>query len=50
MSKSGENYLTLSYDRLAPLFVEAIKELSLANKVLNEKYNKLLEIISKNKE
>jgi hypothetical protein len=50
ISKSGENYLTLSYDRLAPLFVEAIKELSLANKVLNEKYNKLLEIISKNKE
>jgi hypothetical protein len=50
ISKSGENYLTLSYDRLAPIFVEAIKELSLANKVLNEKYNKLLEIISKNKE
>jgi hypothetical protein len=50
VSKSGENYLTLSYDRLAPIFVEAIKELSLANKVLNEKYNKLLEIISKNKE
>jgi hypothetical protein len=50
ISKSGENYLTLSYDRLAPIFVEAIKELSLANKVLNEKYNNLLEIISKNKE
>jgi len=50
ISKSGENYLTLSYDRLAPIFVEAIKELSLANKVLNEKYNKLLEIINKNKE
>ena len=26
-SKSGENYLTLSYERLAPVFVEAIKEL-----------------------
>lgn len=49
VSKSGENYLTLSYDRLAPIFVEAIKELSLANKELNEKYNKLLETISNNK-
>ena len=49
ISKSGENYLTLSYERLAPIFVEAIKELSLANKELNEKYNKLLEIVSNNK-
>lgn len=49
VSKSGENYLTLSYDRLAPIFVEAIKELSMANKELNEKYNRLLETISNNK-
>jgi hypothetical protein len=27
VSKSGENYLTISYERLAPVFVEAIKEL-----------------------
>ena len=27
VSKSGENYLTMSYERLAPVFVEAIKEL-----------------------
>ena len=52
-SKSGENYLTISYDRLAPVFVEAIKELNRENKLLkkenielNEKYNKLLEDIT----
>ena len=51
-SKSGDNYLTISYDRLAPVFVEAIKELnqkniSLTNEniELKEKYNKLLEDI-----
>jgi hypothetical protein len=27
-SKSGENYLTVSYERLAPLFIEGIKEIS----------------------
>ena len=27
-SNSGENYLTLHYERLVPLIVEAIKELS----------------------
>jgi hypothetical protein len=27
-SKSGENYLTVKYDKLAPLFIEAIKELN----------------------
>ena len=52
VSKSGDNYLTISYDRLAPVFVEAIKELnqkniSLTNEniELKEKYNKLLEDI-----
>jgi hypothetical protein len=31
VSKSGENYLTLSYERLVPVFVEAIKELERKN-------------------
>lgn len=34
VSKSGENYLSISYERLAPLFVEAIKELNEKNKIL----------------
>ena len=53
ISKSGDNYLTVSYERLAPIFVEAIKELnqkniSLTNEnnELKEKYNKLLKDIT----
>jgi hypothetical protein len=53
ISKSGENYLTMSYERLAPVFVEAIKELEQKNNVLEQKnneltdkYNKLLEDIT----
>jgi hypothetical protein len=53
ISKSGENYLTMSYERLAPVFVEAIKELEQKNTVLeqknkdlSEKYNTLLEDIT----
>jgi hypothetical protein len=49
VSKSGENYLTISYDRLAPVFVEAIKELQCSNVDLTEKYNRLLELITNNK-
>jgi hypothetical protein len=52
VSKSGDNYLTISYDRLAPVFVEAIKELNqknisltIENNELKEKYNKILEDI-----
>jgi len=53
VSKSGENYLSISYERLAPLFVEAIKGLNEKNKLLindnielKEKYNKLSEDIT----
>jgi hypothetical protein len=41
VSKSGENYLTLAYDRLAPIFVEAIKELNQKNISLTKENNKL---------
>ena len=43
VSKSGENYLTVSYDRLAPVFVEAIKALQKENNDLKEKYDALLQ-------
>ena len=52
-SKSGENYLTVSYERLTPVLVEAIKELNQKNIALTkendelkDKYNKLLEDIT----
>ena len=36
VSRSGENYLTMSYERLIPVFVEAIKELKQKNIVLSQ--------------
>ena len=33
VSRSGDNYLTINYEKLAPLFVESIKDLK---KELNE--------------
>jgi hypothetical protein len=36
-SKSGENYLTVKYDKLVPVLVEAIKELNEQNKNKEEK-------------
>jgi len=36
VSKSGSNYLTISYERLAPVFVESIKELSKEFKYIKE--------------
>ena len=41
ISKSGENYLTMSYDRLAAVFVESIKELKNEIKLLKEENNDL---------
>jgi hypothetical protein len=41
ISRSGEKYLTMSYERLAPVFVEAIKELEQKNNVLEQKNNVL---------
>jgi hypothetical protein len=41
ISKSGENYLTISYERLAPVFIEAIKELHNEIKLLKEENNNL---------
>ena len=37
LSKSGENYKTVKYDKLVPLLIEAIKELKLKLDVLNSK-------------
>jgi hypothetical protein len=41
ISKSGERYLTMSYERLAPVFVEAIKELTIKNATLEQKHSVL---------
>jgi hypothetical protein len=43
-SKSGENYLTLAYDRLAPIFVEAIKELNQKNISFTNEINTMIKI------
>lgn len=47
ISKSGENYLTICYERMAQVFVEAIKELSHENKQLYEENNILRADIEK---
>jgi hypothetical protein len=41
ISKSGENYLTVHYEKLVPLLIEAIKELSLKVEILEEKLNEI---------
>ena len=46
ISKSGEKYLTISYERLVPVLIEAIKELEVKNNCLNEKYEDILQEIS----
>jgi hypothetical protein len=47
VSKSGENYLTICYERLGPVFVEAIKELSKENKILQEENRSIKEDMRK---
>jgi len=45
ISKSGNNYLTICYERLGAVFVEAIKELNVEMKKLKEENNSLKEDI-----
>ena len=42
ISKSGENYLTLDYERLVPVLLQAIKELNRKYTALEDKYNKIM--------
>ena len=42
VSKSGDNYLTINYERLVPILLQGIKELNANNKSLGEN-NKSLE-------
>ena len=42
VSKSGDEYLTLNYERLVPILLQGIKELNANNKAIEEK-NKILE-------
>ena len=48
VSKSGENYLTISYERLMPVIVESIKQLNNEIKILKEENRHLKEAIKKN--
>jgi hypothetical protein len=41
VSKSGEDYLTICYERLGAVFVEAIKELRKENKMLKDELKTL---------
>ncbi len=45
ISKSGNNYLTLQYDKLVPYLIEAIKELKKDNEKLNNRLKRLENII-----
>lgn len=47
VSKSGENYLTISYERLMPVIVESIKQLNNEIKLLKEENQHLKEAIKK---
>ena len=47
VSKSGENYLTISYERLIPVIVESIKQLNNEIKLLKDENQHLKEAIKK---
>ena len=47
VSKSGENYLTISYERLMPVIVESIKKLNNEIKLLKKENQHLKEAIKK---
>jgi uncharacterized protein YqgV (UPF0045/DUF77 family) len=44
ISKSGEKYLTISYERIVPVLVEAIKELNQKNISFTNENNKTIKI------
>jgi len=48
VSKSGENYLTVSYDKMIPVIIESIKKLNSEIKLLKEENKLLKESIKKN--
>jgi hypothetical protein len=48
-SKSGEDYLTVDYSRLAPMLIEAIKEQQKQIERLNDRVNDLTKIVEENK-
>jgi len=47
ISKSGKNFLTLQYDKLIPYLIEAIKDLKKENDKLNNRLNKIENLLFK---
>ena len=45
-SKSGENYLTLNYERLVPILIQGIKELTKENDFLKNEIIDIKKIIN----
>ena len=49
ISKSGKNFLTVKYDKLIPVLIESIKELTeKINNIINDK-NKIIENLQEQK-
>jgi len=46
-SKSGNNYLTVQYEKLIPYLIESIKELKQENERINNRLKKLENSINK---